>query len=83
MGGGGGGGVGGGGGGGGGVGGHAPPIICTNMLYCSLQRSVILKKFMCAPPICKKIYVCPPICNCFLRACVVTGIDSNNFMYFL
>ena len=29
------------------------------ILYCSLQRSVILKKIMCAPP----------ICNCFLRAC--------------
>ena len=42
---------------GGGTGGHAPPIICkrvrdftVQILYCSLQRSVILKK----------IYVCPP-----------------------
>ena len=30
------------------------------MLYCSLQRSVILKKIMCAPPICKKNLCVPP-----------------------
>ena len=63
---------------GGGDGGPCPPpIICTNMLYCSLQRSVILKKLMCAPPpqSVKKFMCAPPpphpICNCFLRACSV------------
>ena len=37
----------------------------VQILYCSLQRSVILKKnYVCPPP--------PPICNCFLRAWVST-----------
>ena len=43
-------------GGGGGTGEPCPPIICkkvrdfiVQILYCSLQRSVILKKNMCAP----------------------------------
>ena len=32
-------------------------FFIVQILYCSLQRSVILKKIMCAPPIC---YVCHP-----------------------
>ena len=45
------------------------------ILYCSLQRSVILKKFMCAPP----------ICNCFLRAwqMITLKSDSVNAQYIL
>ena len=53
--------------GGGGTGGPCPPpppppppIICTNMLYCSLQRSVILKKIMCDPPQSVKKIMCAP-----------------------
>ena len=44
---------------GGARGGPCPPIICTNMRYCSLQRSVILKK-LCVPPQSVKKFMCAP-----------------------
>ena len=48
------------------------------ILYCSLQRSAILKTFMCAPPPPPP----PPICNCFLRACAKPYISQAPYIKF-